>query len=237
MRARLSRPSPRPQTIAGRGSIPRHRHRNPYAALVLDGTYEEAGDWGHVLVEAGDIVVHPAFDAHLDRTGRAHVRLLNVPLPTSLDWRGGVVRGAGKELFAVARRGEYGALTALMDPDCLEEAGSMDWPDALAAALRSNPSIRLEEWARAAGLRPETVSRGFASVYGVSPKRYRAEARAHAAVAALRRDRRPMSTIAADLGFADQAHMSRAVRALTGCAASQVAAGSSAFKPARAPVS
>jgi AraC-like DNA-binding protein len=73
----------------------------------------------------------------------------------------------------------------------------------------------LARWAHAFGLAPGTVSRGFRQTYGVSPKRYRAEARAHRAWTALKGNER-LSQLALSQGFADQSHMTRAVTALTG---------------------
>ncbi|MFN2259654.1 MAG: helix-turn-helix domain-containing protein, partial [Parasphingopyxis sp.] len=91
-----------------------------------------------------------------------------------------------------------------------------DWPDLLAARLRKLAPLHLSEWASAHGLAPESVSRGFARAYGVTPHLYRAEARARSAIAAIRASERPLAVIAADLGFSDQAHMTRAVRGLSG---------------------
>jgi AraC-like DNA-binding protein len=65
------------------------------------------------------------------------------------------------------------------------------------------------------GLSAEHVSRGFTRVFGVTPQRYRLEARARAALADL-----PaavsLAAVAVQHGFADQAHMTRSVRDVTG---------------------
>ena len=91
-----------------------------------------------------------------------------------------------------------------------------DWPDRLAQALRRDPDTALETWAAAAGLAPATVSRGFRQAFGASPRRYRAEQRALKAAQLLLRRDDPPAALAAELGFSDQAHMTRAVAALTG---------------------
>jgi hypothetical protein len=36
-----------------RSDIPRHRHREPYAALILSGGYEESGNLGRYRVRFG----------------------------------------------------------------------------------------------------------------------------------------------------------------------------------------
>ncbi len=91
-----------------------------------------------------------------------------------------------------------------------------DWPDALAEALANAHAFSLRRWAEAMQLNPASLSRGFARAYGVSPKRFRLEARARRAVRAMPEWRSSLAALAADCGFADQAHLARAVRALTG---------------------
>jgi AraC-like DNA-binding protein len=96
-------------------------------------------------------------------------------------------------------------------------AGEDDWPDALAEALRLRADLfRIGTWARERGLAPASVSRGFRRVFGTSPERYRAEARARLAWSRIVRTRQPLAVIACDIGFADQAHMTRGVGAVTG---------------------
>jgi AraC-like DNA-binding protein len=91
-----------------------------------------------------------------------------------------------------------------------------DWPDRLAQALDRDEVPSLRSWAAAVGLRPTSVSRGFALAYGVSPQRFRADRRACRAVQTLALRRQPLALLAAELGYADQAHMSREIRRLTG---------------------
>jgi AraC-like DNA-binding protein len=93
-----------------------------------------------------------------------------------------------------------------------------DWVDELASNLRSNARIRVAEWARAKGITREHVSRCFASVYKASPAQFRFELNARAAWLRTIGTQERLSKIAADLGFSDQAHMSRAVKALSGLA-------------------
>ena len=64
--------------VIGRGAVlPRHRHDAPYAAVVLEGGYEEAGDGGRFRVRAGDVLIHGAFSAHLDRADRKAFELVD----------------------------------------------------------------------------------------------------------------------------------------------------------------
>jgi AraC-like DNA-binding protein len=72
------------------------------------------------------------------------------------------------------------------------------------------------QWAGRMGLDPASVSRGFARAYGVSPKRFRLEVRTRRALAALPAWPGSLADLAADQGFADQAHLARSVVAMTG---------------------
>lgn len=196
----------------------RHRHPLPYAAVVLDGTFEEAGDGGRRRVEEGDVLVHGPFEAHLDRFGRRGAVVVNLPWNGPADgpvhWRfrrvEALVRLAERDVETAARWLAAEARPAPTSPRA-------DWPDLLAAALAAEFRERIGAWAIRHGLNPSTVSRGFAQVFGVPPLRFRAEARARAAWqwVAGKRDI-PLAQIAAELGFADQAHLTRAVRRLTG---------------------
>ena len=82
-------------------------------------------------------------------------------------------------------------------------------------AVRENPALNLSEWARGQGLSPGSVSRGFGLAYGVTPASYRLWQRTHCAVRAILGSDAPLTTIAQSCGFADQAHMTRAVRRAT----------------------
>jgi AraC-like DNA-binding protein len=91
-----------------------------------------------------------------------------------------------------------------------------DWIDLLALDLLNDPEHRLEDWAARHDLAFETLSRGFGKVFGVTPAAFRGEARARRALATIADGSTPLAAVAAETGFADQSHMSRAVRALTG---------------------
>lgn len=59
-----------------------HRHEGAYAAIVLSGGYDEAGERGRWHVRAGDVVIHDMFDAHCDRF-RGACEILNLHLPAA----------------------------------------------------------------------------------------------------------------------------------------------------------
>jgi AraC-like DNA-binding protein len=197
--------------------MPRHRHREGYAALVLAGGYVEAGDRGRIRVEPGHVVIHGTYEAHQDHFTRAGALVLNLPLVGQLDAFTGVVKDAD----AIAREAErdvLGAAALLQETIRPMNVQLTDWPDRLAAALASQREFSIEDWADQMGLAPPSISRGFRLAYGVSPKRYRLEQRTLRALRKLQTWPGTLAGLAADVGFSDQAHLTRAVLAMTGVA-------------------
>jgi AraC-like DNA-binding protein len=80
----------------------------------------------------------------------------------------------------------------------------------------ADPKLCLGDWASRRGLHLGSVSRGFRQVFGVAPVGYRLIQRTRRAIEAVQRSKLPLSLIAQDCGFADQAHMCRAIRNLAG---------------------
>lgn len=203
------------QTLSAGDRLERHRHARAYAALVLTGGYVEAGDRGRFHARPGQVLIHDAWESHMDAISLAGARVLNLPLEGPPGFGMGEV-GDPDLVARTAERDPAGAARLLAGQARPLDAALDDWPDRLARALRLDPGLELEAWAEANGLSPETVSRGFRRAFGTPPRRYRAEQRALQAVRALTTRRDPPAALAVELGFADQAHMSRAVAALTG---------------------
>ncbi len=208
---------PARHALAPHADIPRHRHAHPYAALVLEGGYEEAGEAGRFRVAAGDVLIHAAFSSHLDRAPGPRTVVLNLPLP--LLWARASARLATDAVDLVARLAERD----------LEAAGALlrehlrpgprpldDPPDSLAEALSSLDAPALHAWSGARSIARTTAWRWFRRLYGVAPARYRVEARARRAWWRVVDGPDSLASIAAAVGYADQAHMTRDVRALTG---------------------
>jgi AraC-like DNA-binding protein len=195
--------------------LPRHRHAEGYIAVVLAGGFEEAGDDGRFTARAGTVVVHGRYEAHQDRFEARGARVLNLPAIAGL--KAGAGHVADPDAVArLAERDPRAAAELVRESFVAAASRAADWPDLLAEALRTDPDLALTGWAHAMRLDPASVSRGFARAYGVSPKRFRLEARARRAALALDGWRGSLAAFAADHGFADQAHLNRAVLALTG---------------------
>lgn len=205
------------QYRSGLTILNRHRHRESYVALVLAGTYEEAGDRGRHVVSAGQVVLHSRFEAHLNRYGSKGAEVLNIPIHGDTNTAPTISQIADPD--QVVRTFEHDVhqaaelLLGSMRPVSTE---LLDWPDQLAADLLADPRRQIADWAQAHGFADATISRRFRKVYGVSPCAYRAQVKARIAWNSVAESHSPLSTVAIDAGFCDQAHMTRAVSAITG---------------------
>jgi len=218
------------QTIRG-AALGWHKHQEKYAALVLSGAYEEAGDQGRFRVGPGDVVLHDRFEAHVDRFPVTGARVLNLRLAESSSFKAGVAKVSDVDLVVrTAELDEVGAAEFLLEMAQEQDTVHVDWPDELATMLIKDPSVRLGAWAEKHGLAAWDVSRGFAKVFGISPAAFRARARARLAWKAIRGTEEPLAVIAADLGFADQSHMTRSVNAMTGAAPGAWRSAANGFK-------
>jgi AraC-like DNA-binding protein len=204
--------------LPSRSTMQRHSHMEPYAALVVSGCYEEAGDRGRHRVAAGDVLIHGPFSTHCDRVPGGCNRVLDIPLPPHGLLKGSIGRVRDVDAIVnVALKDPHAALDALLEQLIIVKPTTIDLPDALATALASSVPPQIATWASEHGLARETLSRQFHALYEVSPARYRVEARVRRALAML--SSQPLLSlvsVAADCGFADQAHLSRDVTKLTG---------------------
>lgn len=196
--------------------LSRHVHKRAYAALVLSGCYEEAGDSGRHRVQAGDVVLHEAFEAHLDRFPTSGAVILNVPFPAQYAFQSGVARVSDPDaIVRLVEEGDSEAAALLLWSAEIRQRDFQDWPDELAMSLAQNASVSLSGWSEAKGIPPWDLSRSFAKVFGISPSAFRATARTRQAWRAIRTTDMPLSAIAVHCGFADQAHMTRSVKTMT----------------------
>lgn len=200
-------------------SLNRHLHSEPYTALILAGGYEEAGDNGRFTVRAGNVVFHDRFEAHLNRFSIQGAEVLNLPLGVHNCCQTGIARVTDPDVVAkMAERNRGEAAALLLSLVERHRVAFADWPDELAAELMRCPSLKLSEWGQERGLAPWTISRGFTQVFAVSPEAFRARSRVRHALRLIQCEATPLASIAAELGFADQAHMTRSVKELTGVA-------------------
>jgi AraC-like DNA-binding protein len=196
------------------GHLPRHPHNHGFAALVLRGGYVEAGDTGRHRMEPGDVLLHQAWESHLDCFDRRGAEVLVLPIPDR-DARppAGLV-GDPDAIVRLAERDRSAAADLLLAGLRPKAAPAPDWPDLLALAIRADPCLSLTAWADQLGLHVGSLSRGFRQVFGTTPVAYRLAQRTRRALDAVLGSRTALSLVAQDCGFADQAHMSRAIAGL-----------------------
>jgi AraC-like DNA-binding protein len=197
--------------------LPRHRHGDSYLALVLSGGYEEAGDGGRHRVRAGHVVLHGAFEAHVNRYDAEGSEVLDLALPSWMEPSTALMQAPDPDTAVrLAERDPKEALAFLLETMKPMNSRPLDWPDELALAIARDPHLRLQDWARKRQLADATISRGFRQVFGVPPSAYRAELKGRLAWRQTASGSEDLSSIAARAGFCDQAHMTHAVRAITG---------------------
>jgi AraC family transcriptional regulator len=229
---------------AAEARIPFHRHDRPYLCAVLSGAFiESAGVIDHECTP-GSAIFHPGDDLHADRFGPRGARCLNVILGDAVDAaiersvRNGEARVRSRMIARIARL----AARAMTGRSCDPESALDDRVTELLAAVRplerrdaGNPPLwirrvadhinetapehaSLAALARIAGVHPVHLSRSFRSCYGDSVTSYVRRRRLAWAYDRVTGTRRPLAEIAAEAGFADQAHFSHAFRAAYGLA-------------------
>jgi AraC-like DNA-binding protein len=195
--------------------LPRHPHDHGFAAVLLAGGYVEAGDTGRHRVTPGEVLLHRSWESHLDGFDARGAEVLVFALEDEADMPVLGRIGDPDALVRLAERDPVEALQAFRAALIPREPTVADWPDLLAQALRADPSLCLGAWAAEAGLHLGSVSRGFGQAFGVTPVAYRLVQRTRRALDAVLATQEPLSAIALDCGFADQAHMTRAIVRLT----------------------
>jgi AraC-like DNA-binding protein len=97
--------------------------------------------------------------------------------------------------------------------------------EAVREAIVASPRTGLLELARAVALSPHHLSRVFSECTGAPISRYRNRIRARLALEQLAEGETSLARLAADLGFADQAHLTRVVRSEAGRAPTRLRPG------------
>ncbi len=193
-----------------------HRHGPAYAALVLEGSYVEASADGPVECTPGTLVLHPRYHAHGNRFGHLGARVVNLALPESGEPATlQVLRVPGRsDAEAVFLRSPH-ELLALIDASSSEQVVLLHaWQAGFLHELQHGDAP-IEQIARHAGVSCEHASRTFLRTHGMAPQALRRELRSRQALALLAGGA-SLADIAARSGFADQSHLTRTVRAMTG---------------------
>ena len=194
-----------------------HRHRAPYAALVLDGDYTESSLDGPLPCRPGTLVLHPAYHAHGDRFGGLGARAINIELAegavdlSASAWQVHNLREAVEVFERCPQR--WSELLACAHPQAAAELP--DWQGELLRRM-ADSELDIAALARGLGVSAEHASRALSRSFGMSPRALRREARWRRALHLLG-GALPLAEVAAAAGFADQSHLHRIVVAHAGC--------------------
>jgi AraC-like DNA-binding protein len=185
--------------------------------VVLAGSFVEASFAGRFTAEPGDVLLHAAFDCHSNwPKSRQGPQILRLPWPSRTLEGHFRVRDPDLLVRLSERDPAEAARELRRELEPVRMRPSLHWTEQLAADLSRDSSLGLGVWAERQGIAPETLSRGFGRAFGVSPRRFRLEARARRAWVRLGGSSNSLTAIAHDLEFSDLAHMSRSVLAFTG---------------------
>lgn len=214
-----------------------HVHDEPHLCFVLRGGFNERGCRGDVWCGPGTLRVSPAGDRHDLDFGAEGARCLLVVSPPELDgeaatdgprrylegpWIGRqalALRTAAREVDAVSALAVEGLLLEVLAQVARPrargaEAGPAPWLERVREALREDLASppTLEELAAICGRHRVSVARAFRQHYGCSVGAYVRRERAERARQLIRSTDAPLADVAAQVGFADQSHMTRQLR-------------------------
>ena len=223
--------------------LDRHVHERPIVCVMLEGSFAHVGDRRTHDCTPGTVVIEPAGDPHGNRIRRAGARVLVVePEPGEELMRalGGVLarsayfrhpgivdraRSLARELSArdaaASLALEAGALELLAMAARLKahvRGGEPAWLRRAREMVedRFREPLRVSELAHEAGVHPAHLSRTFRERYRESISARVRRLRAEWAAERLVHSDDPIAAIAQAAGFADQSHLTRALRARTG---------------------
>jgi AraC-like DNA-binding protein len=205
------------QRLPKGSTIHRHRHRDAYAAIVLSGGFEESGNRGRFKVGAGQVLLHSAFDTHLDRVFITGAEVLHLRLPGLIGISPSLARASNCEaVVQLAESDVISAVELLLDDLTPLPFVSEDWPDLFVAHLNENPDHSLEKWTAERKLDPEHFRKDFIALYGVSPTDFHHEMRARKAFEQIAAGADALDQTLTASGFSTKLHLSRAIKSLTG---------------------
>lgn len=195
--------------------IARHRHSEAYAALVLDGEYDELSADGRYSCTRGILTIHPCWHEHADEIGKSGATILNWPM----NYADGLlsVRVADIRAFAqLARRCPIQAASAaLEEAELVDPVSPAPWLVSLTALLASDSRAEIADLAGMCGVSTEHAIRACKKWFGSCPGALRRELRLQRAIRKLQSGEKP-AQVAAEMGYSDQPHMTRLLKRATG---------------------
>ena len=216
-----------------------HAHETPYFDMVLAGAHVERFDGGSFELTRSHLAYRPAGSLHANRVSPAGARCLNLELGrewlirhdlemhlptrprrfedarlTSSMWRLARELHSADAWSPLAIEGNAIELVAQSARSHAGRSGAPPWLATVEAMLHDSalapPS--LADLGRAAGVHPSHVARVIRRHRGCSVGELVRGMRLAAAVERIKATATPLSVIALDCGFCDQAHLTRVMR-------------------------
>jgi AraC family transcriptional regulator len=231
-------------TFTGDLRLEGHAHERSCLAVLLEGGVDKAFGGRRLVVASGGAVTMPAHAWHVDRFSPAGARILviepdsgsEVLAPCARLVRDVHLVGAGLGSQAWRLAGELAAHDQVSH--LAIEAGALElyagaariarpvngtrrppaWLREVEERLRDIPpgQVTIAGLARDVGVHPIHLARVFRRYHGAAPAAYVRRLRLDWAARELIRSDTPLSVVASEAGFADQAHFTRAFKAATG---------------------
>lgn len=201
-----------------------HRHNDARVILFVGGPYRERSFLEDSTFSRGDVLIRPGQFAH-DGVGGPDSRYVRIPV-TSVQlrrhfqkhgWaahRGRLPDQFTSELLNGGVDGDD--IMASLSTRPVELVRPVSKISVIAVELAQDDSAPLADIAARHGWRPWQLTRRFRRVFGMSPNRYRAEARLQRALKMIAENAWTFGRIAQEAGFCDQSHLCHEARRVTG---------------------
>lgn len=226
------------KAYAAGASLPRHEHDAAYVSFLLAGDYLEISREEERNCSPGTVIWHPKTEAHADKFHSAGGHLLDLEIdarwlgdaakefklvPGAGMFRGGLPYWLGLRIYRELSAGSCEVEEAATGLMSFFFTGALDRrrPAWFRRALEicselHNPRLSLGKLALALGVHPVHVARSFRRFMGCTYGDYLAEMRMRKAFELLRNSKLPIVEVAHACGFADHAHLCRALKKSTG---------------------
>jgi AraC family transcriptional regulator len=212
-----------------------HEHEGAHMSLVLAGGFDEETGRAEISFSAGRVALRPDGMRHAGTFSRAGALILSCSFPaqapdiTTPHWSAPLPRARLRVLTPLLRASNDEASEAAWDLLALtnaeaDRAPPSPWLLSARDELMEEPSTSVTAIAARAGRHRVHLARAFLAAFGETPSVFRRRAMLDRALCAMTRGA-PPAAAAAEAGFVDQSHLSRACRDAFGLAPGQLVRG------------